>query len=204
MKNLPFVFIVIFLYTFPGKVSCQETDNTNNNFQAFKEWRINYSFVNLGRFDHWHVPINFDSSRPYMHFGAGVETSVTKVISLRFDIFAHYKVLIHFSDFLNPSTITLGSRFAFNRDKIISPYIDLKAGIGIVNSESSYYDFASKPPIVLGLKTGLNARISNHFLIGFGFDNLGIFYLYKTYNNDDSGMDASRLSNISTDIIYQF
>ena len=100
-------------------------------------------------------------------------------------------------------------RLYFNASNSLHVFLDLKFGIAIISEGDSSlqyqpYKFAWKPPIVLGLKTGLIIDLSKKFSLGFGFDNLGIIYKYVYEVDNSTGYDASRISILTTDIIFHF
>lgn len=188
----------------------------------FKEVSANFSMVNLGIINNWSVPLNIDTKRPYMHFGIGVQGSLTKNTSVRLDYFSIYNNFIS-KNIFNPSVITISPRFTFNKNNSVNPFIDLKAGIAIVKSEDQYIlDLVSKTPVVIGIRTGINTRIGKNIFLGFSFDNLVICYKFinkiywntgNNYNNSYTGnnsyvgyigRDASQISVLTTDIVYNF
>lgn len=197
---LPLLFFIIENFCY-----AQSIENTTKEKHLFNEWDVNFSFVNLGIINHWHLPLNFDSRRPYMHYSIGIQSNLTKTVSLRLDYFSNYNNLF-FKNFFNPSIITLSPRWTFNKISNINPFIDFKFGLAIVESEEYYMlSLVSNPPFVIGIRTGINTQITKNFTLGFSFDNLGILYKYNsTVYPLENGRDESRISMLTTDFIYRF
>ncbi len=206
MKHRVIIGIIIPLF-FIVQVHGQE-NNDDKEKTCFEGININYSFVNIGTIHHWHVPTNIDEDRPYMHYTLGIEGRFNKRIALRLDYFSNYANGFSSESFFNPTIITVAPRIYFNISNPLQVFFDFKVGVAIIsdNMESEYstYTFANKPPIVLGLKTGLILDISKKFSIGFGFDNLGVMYKYIHEASGETGYDASRISIMTTDIVFHF
>jgi len=201
--------ILILFFLFKNLCYCQNIESTPKERFLFNELTANFSMVNIGQINHWHIPLNFDSSRPYMHYSIGLQGSLTENISLRLDYFSNYNNFVN-EAFLNPSIITISPRLIFNKNSLINLFIDVKFGVAIIESESSYpYRLASNLPKVIGIRTGLNTQICKNVFLGFSFDNLGIYYKYTYFSYHptyslQTGYDASRISVLTTDIIYRF
>jgi len=198
------IILSLFLLRASGQGSMSEKEKP-----LFEEYNVSFSFVNIGTIHHWTVPTNIDEHRPYMHYTLGVEGRFSDRWAIRLDYFSNYNNFTNATPFFNPSVITIAPRIYFAIAKSVNLFADVKLGIANISDGNNpdwdgRFEFAGKPPIVMGLKTGLTAELSKHFSLGFGFDNLGIHYKYVWTSDNSTEYDASRISILTTDIVYHF
>lgn len=213
-KSLPILlFSLMYLQLFAQDKQPQ-LQEVKENF-LFKKIAVNYSFVNLGMINYGSLPLNFAENRYYMLYSGGIETSILKRLNVRIDYFSSYVNWQTFSkrnhgdtlsavkNFFNPSIITIAPRFFFPLQERVSVFIDLKVGLAFVNSADSSFELINKSQFVPAFRTGLIANIWKSFSFGFSFDNLFIWHKFK-YQGNYNGYNTSRISVLTTDLIYLF